>query len=64
MSDNPFVGLTKFEEKNKLFFFERENDVENSIRIIQEKKLLVLNGPEGCGKSSLINAGLIPRLKN
>ena len=64
MSDNPFVGLAKFEEKNKLFFFQREKDVENSIRIIQEKKLLVLSGPTGCGKSSLINAGLIPRLKN
>lgn len=64
MSNNPFVGLAKFEEKNKLFFFEREKDVENSIRIIQEKKLLVLSGPTGCGKSSLINAGLIPRLKN
>ena len=40
MSNNPFVGLAKFDEKNKLFFFEREKDVENSIRIIQEKNYL------------------------
>ena len=34
------------------------------LQIIQKNKLITLTGVSGSGKTSLINAGLIPRLKN
>lgn len=61
---NPFVGLKPYSEKNKDFYFGREQEVENLLQILQKNKLLTLSGNSGGGKTSLINASLIPRLKN
>jgi WD40 repeat protein len=61
---NPFVGLTPYSEKEREFYFGREQEVENLLQILQKNKLLTLSGDTGSGKTSLINASLIPRLKN
>ena len=45
------------------FFYGREKEVENLLQILQKDKLVTLIGSSGSGKSSLINAGLIPRLE-
>jgi hypothetical protein len=61
---NPFVGLTPYSQKDSEFYFGREQEVENLLQILQKNKLLTLSGDTGSGKTSLINASLLPRLKN
>jgi hypothetical protein len=61
---NPFVGLKPYSEINSPFYFGREQEIENLLQILQKNKLLTLSGDAGSGKTSLINASLIPRLKN
>ena len=64
MKRNPFVGLRPYVEEDAVNFHGRDKEVENLLEIIQKNKLTALVGPPGSGKSSLINAGLIPRLQN
>ncbi len=60
---NPFPGLRPFEEAEAGLFFGREEEITTLLgRIIRQHFLAVL-GSSGCGKSSLIKAGLIPSLK-
>ena len=63
MSNNPFVGLRPYKSSESDFFFGRKKEVEDVLSILQKNKLVLLTGPAGSGKSSIINAGLIPRLK-
>lgn len=61
---NPFTGLKPYSENNSDVFFGREQEVENMLDILQKNKLLTVSGVEGSGKTSIIKAGLISRLKN
>lgn len=64
MKRNPFVGLRPYSTEEASIFHGREKEVENLLEIIQKNKLTAIVGPPGSGKTSLINAGLIPRLQN
>ena len=64
MSNNPFIGFRPYKTSEKDIFFGKEKEVEKILSIIQKNKLVILTGPSGSGKSSLINAGVIPRLNN
>lgn len=59
---NPYKGLASFTEKDKKFFFGRESLVNDLTKNIKESPLVTLLGASGSGKSSLINAGVIPKL--
>ncbi|MFD3582639.1 hypothetical protein [Streptomyces sp. NPDC058683] len=59
----PFRGLDVFEEEDTAFFHGREDDTERLAASIAERPLTVVVGPSGSGKSSLIRAGLLPRLR-
>lgn len=63
MKKNPFVGHIPYKEINAADFLGRTKDVQSLLEIIQKNKLTAIIGAKGSGKSSLINAGLIPRLK-
>ena len=43
--------------------FGREREVNQAIRLLEERPLLAVVGPSGAGKSSFVRAGLIPALK-
>lgn len=62
MNKNPFVSLTEYQLESSATFNGRTNDVEYMLSVLQKNKIITLTGVEGSGKSSLINAGLLPRL--
>jgi len=60
----PYRGLEPFTEADAEFFFGRERAIEHLLeRLRQEPRFLAVLGPSGSGKSSLVRAGLIPRLR-
>lgn len=63
-ADCPYVGLDAFREAENLYFFGREQFVQDLIHHLETNRILALVGPSGSGKSSVISAGLIPALKN
>lgn len=63
MQNKRYPGVRPFETADKDLFFGRERDVHDLSVLITLEKLVVLFGKSGYGKSSLINAGIIPHLK-
>ncbi len=59
---NPYVGLRPFESKDSLYFFGRREQTAELMERLQQNRFLAVVGSSGCGKSSLIRAGLIPAL--
>ncbi len=62
MQKKRYPGVRPFETTDKDLFFGRERDVQDLSVLIALEQLVVLFGKSGYGKSSLINAGLIPEL--
>ena len=59
----PYKGLAAYQTEDAHFFFGREALIDEIVRRIQLNRILVVGGPSGSGKSSLVRAGLIPALK-
>ena len=62
-SQNPYLGLESFQESNKDYFFGRKSETEFLVKLIQRNTTTVLSGKSGLGKTSLINAGVVPKLR-
>lgn len=62
-SQNPYRGLNSFEEEHSEIFFGRSKLVEKLQKFVKINPLTVVLGASGSGKSSLVKAGLIPKLK-
>jgi len=58
-----YPGTRPFTEDDRLLFFGRNEDIERLHEQILVEKLVVLFGKSGLGKSSLLNAGVVPLLK-
>ncbi len=56
-----YPGVTPFSTGQASIFFGREQDTSDLYRLIRREALVVLYGKSGLGKSSLLNAGIIPR---
>ena len=61
---NPWLGLASFTEETRAYFFGREDEVAELARRVQRKLLTVLFGQSGLGKTSILRAGLVPRLRS
>ena len=65
--DSPYRGLGAFEERDAAFFFGREKAatqvLERMSGLLEGPGLLVVSGASGAGKSSLLRAGVLPRLR-
>jgi len=59
-----YPGLQPFTTSQKHLFFGRDADIQRLAERVVSEKLTVLYSKSGYGKSSLINAGLIPALEN
>ncbi len=60
---NPYQGLQTFEEQDAEFFYGREAVVETLAEKVQAQPLVVITAGSGMGKSSIVKAGLIPKLR-
>ncbi|GGR83410.1 hypothetical protein GCM10010252_22630 [Streptomyces aureoverticillatus] len=60
---SPYRGLARYEPDDEGLFFGRERLTEDLLRRATERRFTVVFGPSGSGKSSLLRAGLIPRLR-
>ena len=65
--DSPYRGLGAFEEQDAALFFGREAATTELLtrmsRHLQGAGLLVVSGVSGAGKSSLLQAGVLPRIR-
>lgn len=59
----PWMGLATFTEETRSFFFGRDAEIADIFVRVREQPLTILYGQSGLGKSSLLGAGLIPKLK-
>jgi hypothetical protein len=60
---NPWLGLASFTEESRAYFYGRDEEVAELARRVQRKLLTVLFGQSGLGKTSILRAGLVPRLR-
>lgn len=61
--ENPWPGLASFEERYENYFYGREREEKILLRRVLRRRLTVLTGRSGMGKTSLLQAGLFPRLR-
>ncbi|MFI6642490.1 hypothetical protein [Streptomyces sp. NPDC050504] len=59
----PYRGLARFEPGDAEVFFGRAPLVDNLLDLTRTYRCAAVVGPSGSGKSSLLRAGLIPRLR-
>jgi hypothetical protein len=66
---SPYPGLVAFDEKDAGVFFGRKQEITEYLSVLDtlcgpdRSQVLVISGASGSGKSSLLRAGLIPRLR-
>ena len=58
---NPYVGPRAFRTGEKLYG--RDREVRELLDLLIAERIVLLHSPSGAGKSSLVQAGLFPRLK-
>ena len=61
--NNPFIGLRSYESDESILFFGRHEQTLDLLQRLHQFRFLAVTGSSGSGKSSLVKAGLIPRLK-
>jgi hypothetical protein len=59
----PFRGLLPYREEDALFFFGRRDDTDRLVDTVGKHSFVAVLGASGSGKSSVVRAGLVPRLR-
>lgn len=65
----PYAGLLPLQEEDAGVFFGRQEETRTLVDLIEkltkyrEKRMVLLIGPSGSGKSSLLRAGIIPQFR-
>jgi hypothetical protein len=62
-SQHPWLGLAFFTEQTRSYFYGREEEIAELARRVRRKTLTVLFGQSGLGKTSILRAGIVPRLR-
>lgn len=58
-----FVGPRPFERSEQNLFFGRDREISELLSLVTSNRVVLCYAPSGAGKTSLINAGLHPRLE-
>jgi WD40 repeat protein len=61
---NPFPGLRPFLPEDSFVYFGSESESGEVLRKLLKNRILTVIGSSGCGKSSLINCGVVPEMMN
>jgi DNA-binding winged helix-turn-helix (wHTH) protein len=64
LATRPYKFLDYYTERDAPLFFGREQEVEAICSQILARRAFILHGRSGVGKSSILRAGLMPRLKS
>src|SRR6516225_3032202 len=59
----PYPGLRPFRVEESVVFFGRDEQIDQLLARLERQHFLAVVGTSGCGKSSLVHAGLIPALR-
>src|SRR5260370_41191663 len=62
-STSPYPGLQAFRSDESDIFFGREEQADRLLERLQRSHFLAVVGASGCGKSSLVRAGMIAALE-
>ena len=62
-AQHPWLGLASFTEETRAYFYGREDEVAELARRVQRKLLTILFGQSGLGKTSILRAGIVPKLR-
>jgi tetratricopeptide (TPR) repeat protein len=62
-AQHPWLGLDSFTEETRAYFYGRDEEVAELARRVQRKLLTILFGQSGLGKTSILRAGIVPRLR-
>src|SRR5689334_16533794 len=60
----PYPGPRPFNGEEKNLFFGRDFEVDELFSLVNAHQAMLLYAQSGAGKTSLLNAGLVPRLVN
>jgi hypothetical protein len=61
--DNPYVGPRTFEEKDSDYFFGRDEEAKALRSLVLGHRVVLFYATSGAGKSSLVNARIVPELR-
>ncbi|MDX1983080.1 MAG: WD40 repeat domain-containing protein [Bryobacteraceae bacterium] len=61
---NPYRGLPPFDEEDAELFFGRDREIGELLDRLVDRRLIAVIGVSGCGKSSLVRAGIVPVLRH
>jgi DNA-binding SARP family transcriptional activator/WD40 repeat protein len=61
---NPYKGLKAFQEADAGDFYGRDELIDRVAETLGRRRLVAVVGPSGSGKSSVVKAGLLPRLRS
>lgn len=68
LPDRPYLGLDAFREGDAAVFFGRKEEIGDVVEVLNRRRrhnakgFVIVLGASGCGKSSLVRAGVLPRL--
>ncbi|MCP4425778.1 MAG: hypothetical protein GY803_14900, partial [Chloroflexi bacterium] len=60
----PYRGLDAFREGSEGLFYGRQRLIKQFLIHLEDGRLLAVVGPSGSGKSSVVQAGLLPKLRD